>query len=57
MSQKQRFTIVEEYVISGVKRYKIKDDKTGLIVNVAADSSEEAMKKALEIIKKVVSME
>lgn len=50
----QEFRIVEVYTIGGQKRYRVKVGDTNIVVNVAADSDEEAMdsvKKMLENLK------
>lgn len=51
----ERFVLIEEYVINGVRRFKFKDTKTSVYLNVAADNLEEAKKKAKELIDKIMS--
>ena len=55
MSKKQNveFELLEEFIINNEHRFRIKIRGTNIILNVSADSLEEAVKKALEIIKKL----
>ncbi len=47
------FELLEEFVINDEHRFRIKIRGTNVILNVSADSLEEAIKKALEIIEKL----
>lgn len=45
--------IVEEYILMGERRYRVKVKGAKLVVNVAAGSREEALRKAREILERV----
>ncbi len=45
--------LIEEYVYAGEKRYRFKVRGTNVIVNVRADSVEEGIERAVEVLKKV----
>jgi hypothetical protein len=45
--------VVEEYVLLGEKRFRVRVKGTKLYVNVAAGSREEALEKARSILEKV----
>jgi hypothetical protein len=47
---KYEFELVEEYFLEGEHRYRLKVKGTNLIVNVAADTLEEAASKAAGIL-------
>lgn len=45
--------IIEEYILMGERRYRVKVKGSRLVVNVAAASREEALRKAREILERV----
>ncbi len=45
--------IVEEYVLLGEKRYRVRVKGTNFYVNVSAQSREEALQKAKDILEKI----
>jgi len=45
------FELIEEYYYAGQHRYRLKVKETHIIVNVAADSLDEAVEKAFEILR------
>lgn len=45
--------LVEEYVYAGERRYRFKVRGTNMMVNVRADSVEEGIERAVEILKKI----
>ena len=45
--------IIEEYYLNGEHRYRIKDKKSGIVINVSAENKEEAAEKAVSILAKV----
>jgi len=45
--------LIEEYVYWGEKRYRFKVKGTNIIVNVRADSVDEGVEKAIEVLKKI----
>ena len=47
------FELVEEYLLHGEKRYRLRVKGTKLLVNVSADTLEEAMEKAARLLEKV----
>jgi hypothetical protein len=51
MSEDIELEVVETYELLGEKRYRIRVKGTIVYVNVAANSEEEAKKKAIEMLK------
>jgi hypothetical protein len=51
---RERLEVIEEYVFSGARRYKLRDKKTGVVISVSASSTEEAVEKAREILARIV---
>lgn len=51
MSEDIELEVVETYELLGEKRYRIRVKGTIIYVNVAANSEEEAKKKAVEMLK------
>ena len=51
MSENIELEVVETYELLGEKRYRIRVKGTIIYVNVAANSEEEAKKKAVEMLK------
>jgi|GEM_PF-2442765 hypothetical protein len=50
MSQNEdRLSLIEEYEINGVKRFKFRDTKTGIIINVSGRDENDAKKRAAQI--------
>jgi len=50
MSRESRaLELVEEYEINGVKRFKFRDARTGIIINVAGRNAEDAKSRALQV--------
>ncbi|NPA05140.1 MAG: hypothetical protein GXO09_03480 [Crenarchaeota archaeon] len=45
--------IVEEYELLGEKRYRLRVKGTNIVINVAASTPEEAVKKALQVAERV----
>jgi len=45
--------LVEEYFYLGEKRYRFRVKGTNIIVNVRADSVDEGIEKAIEVLKKI----
>jgi len=45
--------IIEEYIIEGQRRYKIRLKGTNIIVNVEAQNDEEALRKVAELMVKL----
>ena len=45
--------VVEEYVLLGERRFRVRVKGTNLYVNVAASSREEALSKALSMLEKL----
>ncbi|MEB3779985.1 MAG: hypothetical protein GSR85_07130 [Desulfurococcales archaeon] len=45
--------VVEEYLLHGERRFKLRVKGSKITVNVAADSIDEAMEKARNILKKI----
>ncbi len=51
MSDEVVLELVEEYIIDGEHRFKLRIKGTKLILNVTAENLEEAVKKAIPMIK------
>jgi len=50
MSQNEdRLSLIEEYEINGVKRFKFRDTKTGIVINVSGRDENDAKKRAAQI--------
>ena len=49
--------VIEEYELLGEKRYRLRIKGTNVIINVHADSSEEAVKKAVRILQEMGLLE
>jgi len=47
------FEVVEEYILHGERRFRLRIKGTRIIVNVGADSLDEALKKARSIVERV----
>ncbi len=45
--------LIEEYIINNEKRFRVRIKGTNIILNVSADTLEEAVKRALDIISKL----
>lgn len=45
--------IIEEYIIEGQRRYRVKLKGTNIVVNVEAQSDEEALQKVAELMVKL----
>ncbi|MCE4620348.1 MAG: hypothetical protein F7C33_04915 [Desulfurococcales archaeon] len=45
--------IIEEYLLEGEKRYKVRVKGTRIILNVSASSPEEALEKASRLYEKI----
>ncbi len=45
--------LLEEYVYAGEKRYRFKVRGTNIVVNVRADSVEEGVERAIEVLRKI----
>ncbi|MEM1623205.1 MAG: hypothetical protein QXZ60_02205 [Sulfolobales archaeon] len=45
--------LIEEYVYWGEKRYRFRIKGTNIVVNVRADSVDEGIEKAIEVLKKI----
>lgn len=58
MSRNSRTLIlIEEYEINGVKRFKFKDEKTGIIINVSGRDVEDAKKRAFQVASLIFGFE
>ncbi len=53
MVDKRDLRIIEKYVFLGQMRYRIQVLGTNVVLNVAADDDEEAIRKALDMAKKI----
>lgn len=53
MVSKSDLKIIERYELLGETRYRICVKGTNLVVNIGADSDEEALGKALEVLSKI----
>lgn len=51
MGEEVVLELVEEYVINGEHRFKLRMKGTNLVFNVSGDSLEDAVRKAVSIIK------
>jgi hypothetical protein len=50
MSQNEdRLNLIEEYEINGVKRFKFRDTRTGIVINVSGRDENDAKKRAAQI--------
>ncbi|MCE4603250.1 MAG: hypothetical protein F7C08_00215 [Desulfurococcales archaeon] len=47
------FEVVEKYVLQGERRFRVRVKGTRIVVNIAADSVEEAVEKARAILERV----
>ncbi len=47
--------LIEEYIVNGEHRFKLRIKGTNFVINVAADSLDEAVRKAAPIIKSIKS--
>lgn len=47
------FELIEEYELLGEKRYRLRVKDTNIIINVAASSPEEAVRKAIQVAERV----
>ncbi|MCE4604828.1 MAG: hypothetical protein F7B20_07705 [Aeropyrum sp.] len=47
------FEIIEEYLLLGQRRFRVRELGSGIVFNVSADSEEEAIVKARELYDKV----
>lgn len=45
--------LVEEYIYGGEKRYRFKVRGTNIVINVRADSVDEGIERAIEVLKKI----
>lgn len=45
--------LVEEYVYGGERRYRFKVKGTNMMINVRADSVDEGIERAIEVLKKI----
>lgn len=45
--------LVEEYLYAGEKRYRFRIRGTNIVINVRADSVEEGIERAVELLKKI----
>ena len=45
--------LIEEYIINNERRFRVRIKGTNIILNVSAETLEEAAKKALDIINKL----
>ena len=52
MKEGVEFEVVETYVLDGQRRYRLRLKGTNIIVNVAADTIEEAGEKAVKLLEK-----
>ncbi len=50
-------SLIEEYEINGVKRFKFREEKTGIIINVAGRDAEDAKKRAVQVASVVFGLE
>ncbi|MDP8003257.1 MAG: hypothetical protein ACP5I6_08010 [Caldisphaera sp.] len=44
------FEVIEEYYLNGEHRFRLKEKKSGIIINIYADNQKEAAEKAMKII-------
>ena len=51
------FEVVETYVLDGQRRYRLRVKGTNIVVNVAADTVEEAGEKAVKLLEKAKILE
>ena len=47
------FEILEEYELLGERRFRVRIKGTKIVLNVSAESNEEAIRKAKELVKKI----
>ena len=45
--------IIEEYLLEGERRYRVRVKGTRIVLNVGASSSEEALEKAMRLYEKI----
>jgi len=50
---KKQFKVIDKYVLNDQFRYRVAIEGTNVILNVSADSDEEAIKNAIELAEKI----
>ncbi|MEM1555549.1 MAG: hypothetical protein QXO78_01550 [Desulfurococcaceae archaeon] len=53
MIDKKQFKVIDKYVLNDQFRYRVAIEGTNVILNVSADSDEEAIKNAIELAEKI----
>jgi len=53
MMKKLDLEVIEEYELLGEKRFRVRIKGTNIVLNVSAENSEDAIKKAKELVERI----